>query len=396
MRVPQQRRARALFVAATLALATLATGEHVALNLFIDAKAGSAALINKSGRQRMLVQRITLLSGAALQHRDASAATELAAAIHDYRLAHAQLLGVARTIELDAQASTALRQRYFADGGIDEQSRTFLAAAQRIADGTRVQSAPSRATEAARRADLLMLRRMARGGLAQMLDQVVELRQHESENNVRTLRWLHWLSLVAVLSILLALSRFVILPILRQVEQSFVRLTQLAERDHLTQLYNRYAFQRLVAREVSRARRYQRPVSLCMIDVDHFKAINDQHGHDMGDRVLTAIARLLESVVRDDDLVARIGGEEFAILMPDTTLDRAVFAMERIRARIAAAAADAMPLPVTISAGVAPVDAESDRVLENAMRHADTMLYRAKNAGRNRVWPPVSLRVAAA
>lgn len=153
--------------------------------------------------------------------------------------------------------------------------------------------------------------------------------------------------------------------------------------DYLTEIHNRRKLEEQGATLIEAARRYGRPLSLVMMDVDHFKSINDDHGHPAGDAVLRMLARVLQDEVRAADLLARWGGEEFAIVAPETTeADAAAFA-ERIRARIAGH--EFVPVgPVTASFGVATLDTGAEDMGALQAR-ADAALYRAKRAGRNRV-----------
>lgn len=395
MRVPQLRRVRRLFVVATAMLASLSLSEHVALSLFIDARSGTTSLISDAGRQRGQIHEIALLSGAIAYDHEPQAIAELAAVIADYRATQNRLIADAAG-GTNGGAPSRLLRAYTAPNGIAAQSEVFLSAAERVSARILTDPNASQHNDRQLHADLNSVRSMAHGELARSLDEAATMRLNASAHNIDALRWLHWLTLGAVFAILFGLSRLVFLPMLRQIEQSVGRLTQLAERDHLTQLHNRYAFQALATRETSRARRHDRPVSLCVIDIDHFKQVNDHHGHAMGDIVLKAMAALLENVVRTDDLLARIGGEEFVVLMPDTAMADALLAAERIRDQVEATAQQVVPMALTVSIGVAPVDVDSERALERAMHDADAMLYRAKNAGRNRVWPPAPPRAAAA
>jgi len=159
--------------------------------------------------------------------------------------------------------------------------------------------------------------------------------------------------------------------------------------DWLTNLYNRRHFFRLGEEEIARARRYRHVISVIMIDIDHFKAVNDTHGHSVGDEVLCAIAKRILAGLRQSDIAGRYGGEEFAIVLPETDLlSAAAIVAERLRDTIAAHAIDTAegPLTVTISVGVAGVDLERENLLD-ALSRADAGLYAAKHAGRNRVIP---------
>lgn len=168
-----------------------------------------------------------------------------------------------------------------------------------------------------------------------------------------------------------------------------VELGWQAARDPLTCVYNRRGFQDGATRSLAAARRIRVPVTLVLADIDHFKAINDAHGHSAGDRTLCFIAEQLERGVRQGDIVARIGGEEFALLLVDSSADHAREAIERIRVAIASGfVEDGAPVPVTVSFGIGAIvydGASADALLLSAFDRADRALYLSKTHGRNRV-----------
>ncbi len=155
--------------------------------------------------------------------------------------------------------------------------------------------------------------------------------------------------------------------------------------DALTGLLNRYGLQRSLRRNLSEARRYDRPLSCLMIDLDHFKTVNDTYGHGAGDAALMQVARVLTEAVRGSDVVCRYGGEEFLILTPDTPLEGAFALGEKIRAAASARVFGdgERVFPLTLSAGVAQLrETES---AHDMIARADEALYDAKESGRNRV-----------
>ena len=161
-------------------------------------------------------------------------------------------------------------------------------------------------------------------------------------------------------------------------------MARLASRDVLTGVYNRRSFDERLVEWFQAFRRNGRPYALLLIDIDHFKRINDTHGHPAGDAVLRQLAQLLSDQVRASDFVARYGGEEFVVLLPETGTARAA---ETVAEKIRAAVADvAFPDAgqVTISVGLSVSEA-SDADASAVMRRADDALYQAKAAGRNRV-----------
>jgi len=161
-------------------------------------------------------------------------------------------------------------------------------------------------------------------------------------------------------------------------------LRQLATTDELTGIANRRHFIELANRELKRAHRSEHPLAVALIDVDHFKHINDGHGHAAGDRALVALARTCQTVAREVDVFARVGGDEFALLLPETTCMQAAATVDRIRLALQdLPTEDAGPhASMTISAGVA--DLHGTETLDELMSRADIALYRAKETGRDR------------
>jgi diguanylate cyclase (GGDEF)-like protein len=157
--------------------------------------------------------------------------------------------------------------------------------------------------------------------------------------------------------------------------------------DALTGLANREFFAERLGLEAERAQRYGRPLSVAMLDLDRFKAVNDAYGHPAGDRVLRHAAQVMLQAVRRSDLVARIGGEEFVVVFPETDAAAAAGLSERLRDLLAATPAplgDGRTTPLTVTIGVAAAPADGDR-LDALLAAADRRLYEGKRAGRNRV-----------
>jgi diguanylate cyclase (GGDEF)-like protein len=168
--------------------------------------------------------------------------------------------------------------------------------------------------------------------------------------------------------------------------ESFEQQRRSGARDELTGMCNRRSFFDAAELELARWRRAPRPLSLIMFDVDHFKAINDVHGHPAGDAVLRHLADLFTRTFRQIDVPARIGGEEFAVLLPSTDIHAAESVANRLRLAVMSEriTVDGVAIPCTVSGGVASMDAEVTS-LADLIKRADRALYAAKAAGRNRI-----------
>lgn len=162
-------------------------------------------------------------------------------------------------------------------------------------------------------------------------------------------------------------------------------LYEMATRDALTGLDNRHQFKMHLTHHIERARRNGRPISLLVVDADRFKQVNDMHGHDVGDRALIHLSRMIQSCCRSTELIARWGGEEFVVLLPETTKEGASQVAERIRQSIEASPLRLAggPLSLTVSIGGAELGVTDDT--NRFFRRADQQLLKAKEAGRNRV-----------
>ena len=181
----------------------------------------------------------------------------------------------------------------------------------------------------------------------------------------------------------------------QEVKKAVNRLAKMSVIDELTGLNNRRYLMEALERETNRAERYRTDLAVCMLDLDHFKAVNDTYGHPTGDKVLRFVAEQLKSAVRKNDVACRYGGEEFAVLFPDTSAEDAVQICERFRETI-----ETTPVPhdrgeirITVSIGVASYLPHPDRSMDAVIRLADQALYTAKSSGRNQVFADKERRI---
>lgn len=188
-------------------------------------------------------------------------------------------------------------------------------------------------------------------------------------------------SLICIADILLTFSFALMLN-----ERFKEEILRLAKIDPLTEVYNRAAMEQLYKNELRRAKRYKSPVSLLMLDLDLFKTINDTYGHQAGDKTLKFFVETIRAQLRSTDILSRYGGEEFALLLPDSDFSGAKIAAERLRQNVEKTliGADGFKFNITVSIGIAQYQFDDDD-LENLIHRADIALYQAKQTGRNRV-----------
>ncbi|RIX47632.1 MAG: GGDEF domain-containing protein [Rhodocyclales bacterium GT-UBC] len=171
-------------------------------------------------------------------------------------------------------------------------------------------------------------------------------------------------------------------------------LRTLAEIDPLTNAFNRRSFLTLFDKAISSTTRRETPLAVMLIDLDHFKQTNDSFGHRAGDEVLCHFVKIATACLRNEDVLGRIGGEEFAAFLPDTDIADAYNIAERLRSRIAAqpCASSLGPIPITISIGI--TQCQPGEALENTLHRADAAMYRAKEMGRNRIEAKLASEIA--
>jgi diguanylate cyclase (GGDEF)-like protein/PAS domain S-box-containing protein len=181
-------------------------------------------------------------------------------------------------------------------------------------------------------------------------------------------------------------GRLIVFRDITELKHAQAELERMAMTDLLTEISNRRHFLELADKEVKRALRFNHPLTLVMMDLDDFKRINDNFGHDVGDQALIAFVQVCQKNIREIDILARIGGEEFVLLIPETRSDQAFQIAERVRLAVAESSYNfgVNQLIFTVSLGIANLDGEFD-TLNELLHRADSALYAAKQSGRNRV-----------
>ncbi len=171
----------------------------------------------------------------------------------------------------------------------------------------------------------------------------------------------------------------------RAAEERTAQLSRMAAIDGMTGLFNRSHFLIMAETEFERSNRYQHPMSVMLLDIDRFKSINDSYGHDIGDRVIVEIANILRYMAREADLTARLGGEEFVVLLPETRVREAAVLAERLRAAISATPIPILGGEILLTASIGVSGYRGCASLGEVLKQADLALYKAKQSGRNRV-----------
>ena len=390
MREPSGRSMTLAYVGALALVAALSMASHLTLTRIIREHEGAASVVNVAGRQRMLSQRIAGL--VAERELGLPVESELTRAIDTFEAAHRNLVDGNAALHLLPADTPALRAIYFEGSQpLDAAVADFVARARRIV------SLPPDEPEGRREAEHLFAD--AREPILTSLNDVVAVHQATSETQMQTLELWQTASLGVVFATLLVEALLIFRPMVRRIRRYTQMLRQAAAIDPLTGALNRRSFGEQAQAELSRTARNGCPTAVLMIDADRFKSINDRYGHAGGDAVLRAFAASVKASLRPSDLLGRLGGEEFAVLLAETDASGARTVAERIRSLVEGleVASNGEVIRFTVSIGSAAFGSGAD-AFKDGLDRADEALYRAKGEGRNRVvaaGPPLSAPVPA-
>jgi diguanylate cyclase (GGDEF)-like protein len=367
----------ATYLAALLIIASLSISSHFVLSTTLRDTEGTSAVINMAGRQRMLSQRIASLA-AQRQLGDKYVDDDLSKAATAFEEAHRQLSGPYIAVGT-APGAEELHSLYFTGPApLDAMVHDFVATARALLKLT-----PGDAAAAPLTARLFA---EARAPLLDALNEATSIQQREGERRVAHLEWLQSAILIVVLVTLVLEALVIFRPMITRIMRQLSEILKLATTDSLTEVANRRSFLDRGEVERERAIQYGGPLSVLLLDVDHFKRVNDTYGHAAGDAVLRTLSETVRRSARKTDLVGRLGGEEFAVLLPRTGVAAAQELAERIRLGVASTLVrvGTESLAVTVSIGVATMAGPAEPV-EAMLRRADLLMYDAKVGGRNRV-----------
>ena len=370
------------YVLSLSVIAGLSLIVHFMLERIILEQNDSAKVVNISGQQRMLSQRISLLTleylntGALESKVEAKENLDTMQKNHQFLLKnHLESLQRNKPSLLSEQ----MQNLYFGQPhNVDNKIKQF---SQLITQSLKLNIDIDINDIQDRR-----FWQLAKTSLLDSLNTVVKQSELESLFKINKLRLAQqYLSMIILLTIVIE-ALFIFRPMVSKIALYAERLQEDANVDHLTGLFNRRAFALLATKAVANCLRYKDPLSLLTFDIDHFKLINDTYGHDVGDKTLQHISKIIKNNVRESDTVARFGGEEFAVLLPKTCKVNAKILAEKVRINIEnePMILDERIINITVSCGFSQFFLTESNV-DATMKRADEGLYEAKKQGRNQV-----------
>lgn len=371
------------YVVSLSVIAALSIIVHFMLDEVIAEQNSTGKIVNVSGQQRMLSQRASMFTIDFMQSGSDSSRRLALAAVNKMKSNQAFLLeDHYQAIEQGKESplSSTLVSMYFSPpSNVVRKLQVFE---------SEIKAALSEQTNEnidLSRDDLLFLK-LSETELLNPLHEIVGQYEAESLQKVNDLRKAQNVVLGIIILTILVEAFFIFRPMVDKVTRFANKLQKDANFDFLSGLLNRRAFQIVAEQAVAASSRYKRPLSLVMLDIDFFKRINDTYGHEVGDKAIKHVATLLQQKSRGSDHVARVGGEEFVLLLPDTDKKGAFFVADKLREVLenTQLVLDDKEINITLSGGVSSVS-DSDHSVDSLLRAADDALYKAKQGGRNQI-----------
>jgi diguanylate cyclase (GGDEF)-like protein len=371
------------YVLALAVIAGLSIGSHLLADKIVAKQEETARIVNLSGRQRMLSQRIAELSlelgQTAAGDERSEIESRLSQAIKQMDKSHAALTLGSAELGIEPTGSRAVAAIY------DEEPHHLN---RRVTDYLSLASAflalpPDQRGESTA---LKAILDTAHETILVSLDEVVKQYQLDSEAAIKRLRVTLFAMMTVMLFTLAIEAAFIFRPLFRRLRRTQAELIEVASTDPLTGCMNRRHLVDSAERELDRARRYGFPTCVLMLDIDHFKQINDRYGHAVGDEAIRSLVRSLLESLRSTDILGRMGGEEFAIILPQTGLEEGKVAAEKLRLAVAQEPVrfGNHAFGMTVSIGLTEMSPEDDGFFD-VLSRADQAMYLAKQRGRNQV-----------
>ena len=353
-------------------IALLSVGAHFFISEAVVKQDGAAETINVAGRQRMLSQRTAFFAQVYSDTGSQASQTYLIEAANLMLDQHNALTHMGQHESALLELSPNLQSMYFEDD-LDTKVRDFVDAALRVAGDEQQQG------------DLEYILTKAKQPLLQALDNVVKQYELETEAHVDRLHRTQQMLLVVIIAALILEAILIFRPLVNLVSDYTTRMFNMAMTDELTNVFNRRAWYDSLAREMAISKRLDSQLSVAVIDIDHFKSVNDTHGHDVGDRAIIHVTETVGAGLRGSDIMGRVGGEEFCVLFPSTDEETCHAICDRLRLMVSTTpmALEEGELNLTVSIGVSSLS--QDEIADDLVKRADENLYSAKRTGRNKV-----------
>ncbi len=367
------------YVLALTIIAVMSLCIHVVIGQVVDEQNNAAIVV--SARQAKLSQKIAFYATQYVEYRDLVFKEQLEDSLALMKSSHEVLIKGDEGMKVSSLLSEELDRVYFSlPYNLDTRMNDFVTRADAF-----LATNPEKLNRESQ--DYKYVIETAKGSLVMALDAATLEYEAESEQRLGKLQSYQKMALFVIFATLIAEASLIFKPLVTRVHNYADRLKRMAMTDSLTGVDNGRAFTQKAMKELKRCKRHGKPLCVAILDIDHFKRVNDEHGHLVGDAVLKIFAQFSQRSMRLEDEFARIGGEEFAILLPHTNLVGAELVTERIRniIEISPIRYDTdKELYITASIGVAEFDPDAVDI-ESAMDCADQALYKAKQQGRNKV-----------
>lgn len=370
------------YVLALLIIGLMSITIHMIIDQIVAEQDSVAVVVSKSANQSMLAQKIALLSTQYVSKPAAETRDHLKTALSKMTSIHATLVNAEnQNKSKNNPLPAAVREIYFEHPyDLNKRMDDFSGRVEALINK------PVKAVNA-RDENYQFIINQADGTLASALEAAVSAYESAIVGKINRLQWFQRVAVVVILATLLAEAFFIFMPLVSRVREYAGELKRIAMTDLLTAVGNRRFLSIRGEQEIRRCRRLEKKLCLALLDIDFFKKINDNYGHQAGDYILQEFVHLTQKGLRVEDVLSRVGGEEFAVLLPHTDMDGALKVTERIRRNVEQAnlkTEKGQSIKITVSIGLAEVDLRQDD-LEKAMVQADMALYEAKRKGRNRI-----------
>jgi diguanylate cyclase (GGDEF)-like protein len=366
------------YIVALSVIGLMTIFSHALIAKLLGTNHGFAYLINESGKQRMLSQRLTSMALQYYENISPLALKNMQQAFNQLQTKHHELSQpFFSKRDLTSEYAMKMHRLYF------DKRDSIQLDIDRLAEEIKAFS-QKRLSKNQQKKIIKKIVNITNVDLLHKLNMAVNEYQKESERRIDVLATIQWYLLIIVLCALFLEARYIFRPIFKRLHIAASRLYYLASKDELSDLYNRRIFNEKFKEQLILAKEFGMNSALMLIDIDHFKEVNDQHGHNAGDYIIHEVAQQIINNTRSTDLCFRYGGEEFAVLQPDVNKELTEATAKRLKEIIGQTEFqyEGEHITITVSIGVTMITKLSDA---KTVGIADDALYQAKLQGRNRV-----------